>query len=240
MQVWQQNLRKVNEWLHQPAGQRFLELQNKVLIQHLHAFKAITEKKCLAIYNGQHYAGINFGYQQVIKIAPYYDYNADVAAEPSALPFSENAIDVIILPYVLGCGLSLQKIILECYRVLKPQGVLVVCEFNPHSILRYQWPESKKYSTLSVKQLQRKLFLQGFDLLNQQKFSFSSLCAKSNLLEKLGCYLWPGLGNGFILNMQKRVESLTPLAKKPHWRSEPLSIKNTRLANVATECKLLD
>lgn len=240
MQVWQENLRQINQWLEQPAGQRLLELERKVLQEHLASFESISSKECLLIYNGQHYHHLNFGYQQIIKIAEYYDSHVDVVAEPFALPFSENSVDVFILPYVLECGFPIQQVISECYRVLKPEGLLMVSGLNSHGILQWQLqrtPEFAKLTILSVNTLKKMLFLQGFDLVKQKKFSFSSLQLKSTLVEKLGSYVWHGLANGFVLSMQKRVELLTPLSTKIRWTAEPLAIKNTRLASVTTERK---
>lgn len=162
-----------------------------------------------------------------------------MVAAPFALPFPNEVADVLILPYVVECAPNTQAIFEECYRVLKPQGVIFICGLNPNSLLRWQSRKIKPFNELTflgADELQRSLFLQGFDLLQRKKFSFCGM--NSSIMpwfEKLGRYLWPYLASGFVLSMQKRVEVLTPLTPKFAWPAHALPVKNARLANVATE-----
>jgi SAM-dependent methyltransferase len=63
------------------------------------------------------------------------DPPADILADPHALPFAENAIDLIVLPHALEFTDDPHSMLREAYRVIRPEGQIVISGFNPFSLL---------------------------------------------------------------------------------------------------------
>ena len=63
-----------------------------------------------------------------------YDPPADVIADPHGLPFAENALDLIVLPHALEFTDDPHLMLREAYRVIRPEGQIVISGFNPFSL----------------------------------------------------------------------------------------------------------
>src|SRR5487761_1929957 len=63
-----------------------------------------------------------------------YDLPADVVADPHELPFGENTIDLIVLPHALEFADDPHLMLREAYRVIRPEGQVVISGFNPFSL----------------------------------------------------------------------------------------------------------
>lgn len=59
---------------------------------------------------------------------------ADLATDFAALPFSENSLDLLVLPHSLELSPDPHATLREAQRVLVPEGKLVVSGFNPLSL----------------------------------------------------------------------------------------------------------
>ncbi len=68
-----------------------------------------------------------------------------IQAKSYNLPLQSNSIDMIILPHLLEFDANRFQTMREVERVLKPEGLLVVLNFNPWSLwVRYQYLWDKK------------------------------------------------------------------------------------------------
>ena len=68
-----------------------------------------------------------------------------IKAKSYNLPLQSNSIDMIILPHLLEFDASRFQTMREVERVLKPEGLLIVLNFNPWSLwVRYQYLWDKK------------------------------------------------------------------------------------------------
>ena len=63
-----------------------------------------------------------------------YDPPADIIADPHGLPFAENAVDLIVMPHALEFTDDPHLMLREAYRVIRPEGQIVIAGFNPFSL----------------------------------------------------------------------------------------------------------
>lgn len=59
----------------------------------------------------------------------------NVVANSLALPFSQNTLDLIVLPHTLDISPRPHQVLREIHRVLIPEGHLVIVGFNPFSMM---------------------------------------------------------------------------------------------------------
>jgi SAM-dependent methyltransferase len=59
---------------------------------------------------------------------------APVLADPHWLPFAENSTDLIVLPHALEFTDEPHQLLREIYRVMRPEGQLLIAGFNPLSL----------------------------------------------------------------------------------------------------------
>src|SRR5664279_2575234 len=62
---------------------------------------------------------------------------AQVLADPHWLPFSENSFDLVVLPHALEFTDEPHQLLREVYRVIRPEGQLLITGFNPFSPVSY-------------------------------------------------------------------------------------------------------
>jgi len=68
-----------------------------------------------------------------------------IKAKSSKLPLQNNSVDMVIMPHILEFDASRFQTMREVERVLKPEGTLLVLNFNPLSLwVRYQYLWDKK------------------------------------------------------------------------------------------------
>lgn len=102
-------------------------------------------------------------------------------AEASRLPLQSDSVDMIILPHVLEFDESRLLTMREVERVLKPEGKLVVVNFNPWSVrIRYEyfW-ERKKTDLWHGHFVSRTRVIDWLKLLNFEVILFTEFNAKS-------------------------------------------------------------
>ena len=54
----------------------------------------------------------------------------DLVLDPTALPFPDQSLDLVVLPHTLELSQDPHATLREVYRVLVPEGKVVVCGFN--------------------------------------------------------------------------------------------------------------
>jgi SAM-dependent methyltransferase len=241
MQDWQKKTQLIANWLQTEQGKRFTLMQYQQITLQLARVTAASAKKILIACN--YFAEPNFdaGFETCISVSGYQHSGVQVVASPTAMPFADNSCDAVIMNYVCETLANPADAIAESYRILKPEGVVIVVGFCENSILRWQARAEQPFSELNFNNLdfyQRHFFLYGYDLLDCHKFSFGNLKKENKIIiEWCGKFLWPFLANAFIISARKRVESLTPLKLEPSW-SPMMAVKNPRLANLVSDCKV--
>ena len=65
------------------------------------------------------------------KVYQHHQPQADVCAQPMALPWPENSFDVVVLPHGLEVAANAPQLLAELQRVLMPHGRLLLTGLNP-------------------------------------------------------------------------------------------------------------
>ncbi len=148
------------------------------------------------------------------------------------LPFHSDSLDVVILSHVLEFEQNPEQVLHEAWRVLMPEGHLIIIGFNLYSL----WGLWQKVEQLTQHQLdvpwsgqflspsiiQHQLFQLGCECLESESYFFRPPIASDNYLKKLrfleimGKFCWSQLGGIYILVARKQLLTLTPI--KPRWR----------------------
>jgi SAM-dependent methyltransferase len=146
-----------------------------------------------------------------------YDAPADVIADPHALPFAENEIDLILLPHALEFAEDPHRLLREAYRVIRPEGQIVIAGFNPFSLFG-----ARRYfgrgttppwngNFIALYRLKDWLSLLGFDVVGGRLDGYVPPFAKEHWLqrlswfEKAGDRWWPIGGGVYFLRATKKV-----------------------------------
>lgn len=150
--------------------------------------------------------------------------------QPTALPFTPDSLDVVVLSHVLEFSYDPHTVLREVERSLIPEGHVAILGFNPLSLWglvrlfrggKGQLPWCGHFMTLT--RLKDWLALLGFDVVQQRRYCYRPpwqrprLMQRLGFLERLGRRLWPLFGGGYLLVARKRVVTLTPI--RPRWRA---------------------
>ncbi|HFD11611.1 MAG TPA: methyltransferase domain-containing protein [Crenotrichaceae bacterium] len=145
-----------------------------------------------------------------------------------ALPITTDSIDVVLLHHTLELTQSPGQVLREIDRILIPEGHVVICGFNPYSLLGL-WQVFSKQKTHApwcghfhgishVKQWLREV---GFDIVEQHNYCFrppiqqQKIMQNLKILESTGARWYPQCGGAYMLVAKKRVITYTPI--KPRW-----------------------
>jgi SAM-dependent methyltransferase len=156
---------------------------------------------------------------------------ADVFAEPDQLPFAENQFDVIVMPHVLEFQPLPHETLREVFRVLRPEGRLLITGFNPYSFYGCKRFFGRDRSGIwggefiALSRVKDWLTLLGFDLLDGQLDCYNVPAASEKSLQRLewlaraGDRWWPFAGGVYYLHAVKRVAGVRLI--KPAWAKAP-------------------
>ncbi|SFC14222.1 class I SAM-dependent methyltransferase [Pseudoalteromonas denitrificans] len=199
---------KISKWLPRIFGYHFLKLGDL-------SGQLDTQACCI---------------KHQICVAPECN-RAGVLAEIDELPFAEHSVDGCLLSHCLEYYSDPHHILRETQRVLLPGGYIILTGFNPFSFCglarllpfsRQKLPWSGRFFTPA--RVKDWLNLLGFEIINDEKFIYSSLARGSRLSRfepwKDFCqqYFKP-IGSVYMIVARKRVSPLTPI--KPKWHARP-------------------
>jgi len=169
---------------------------------------------------------------------------AQVIADPHWLPFPENSIDLIVLPHALEFTDEPHQLLREVYRVIRPEGQVVIAGFNPFSLFG-----AKRYfgraqtmpwngNFISLYRLKDWLALLGFEVAGGRldayvpPFAQDKWLQRFKFFEKAGDRWWPIAGGVYFLCATKRVLGMRIIT--PAWSRR---VRKKALASVARPAK---
>lgn len=156
-----------------------------------------------------------------------YDPPAELVADPHALPFAENTIDLVVMPHALEFTDDPHLMLREAYRVMRPEGQIVIAGFNPFSLYglkRYFGREQTppwNGGFIGLWRLKDWLSLLGFDVIGGRldgyapPFSSELWLNRFAWLEKAGDRWWPIAGGVYFLRATKKVAGMRVIT--PAW-----------------------
>src|SRR5664280_279795 len=113
------------------------------------------------------------------------DVSRKIQAKAYSLPLQSDSIDMIIVPHLLEFDTHRFQTMREVERVLKPEGLLVVLNFNPWSLwVRYQYLWDKKMADswgghfISRSRIMDWLKLLNFEVTVSSEFNLDSVSSK--------------------------------------------------------------
>jgi SAM-dependent methyltransferase len=146
-----------------------------------------------------------------------------IESELYELPVASGSLDLVILPHVLEYLDNPHHLLSEALRVIKPEGHIVICVFNPYSLwgLKKWWskhdaiPWSGNFIKASL--VKKWLAIADFKLIKhcytlyQPPVGYEKLFNKLSFLEWLGQRFAAPFGGVYILIAQAKVIPLTPI-----------------------------
>lgn len=160
-------------------------------------------------------------------------------AEPVALPFADNSLDLILLPHTLELSVDPHAALREVERVLVPEGRVVISGLNATSLWALRQHRARLYQRMGrgrpylpevneligYRRLRDWLRLLSFEVESARFGCYRPAVRSSHWLERfawmdrLGEHWWPILGAAYFLVAVKRVHGMRLL--EPAWRSAP-------------------
>ncbi|VWX63599.1 putative enzyme [Burkholderiales bacterium 8X] len=163
-------------------------------------------------------------------------HGATLFADFSALPFSANSIDLVVLPHALELGNEPHAVLREVERVLVPEGRVVISGFNPASLWGLRQRRARLYRHLGFgelylpdagdfigyRRLRDWLRLLSFEVesgdfgLYRPAVRTEAWLERSRWFDKVGERWWPIFGSVYFLVAVKRVRGMRLLSAD--WR----------------------
>ncbi|AVS74542.1 class I SAM-dependent methyltransferase, partial [Paracidovorax cattleyae] len=163
---------------------------------------------------------------------------AALLADPVALPFPENSLDLVLLPHALELSVDPHAALREVHRVLMPEGRLVVSGLNPVSLWGLRQRRVRLYQRLGAGgrlylpdvgefighwRLRDWLRLLNFEIETISFGAYRPAVRSTRWLERyewldaVGARWWPILGAAYMVVAVKRVHGMRLL--EPSWRT---------------------
>jgi SAM-dependent methyltransferase len=213
-------LRQMDLWFQSPLGSYLLEVERAEL------------DKLLPYYYGDHFLQIGgpsetFLFESTpilhrVRLSPESSpvfHGPSVRGRAHKIPFLSEIMDVVLLPHVLELSQYHEALLAECYRVLAPEGRLIILGFNPSSLWGLKrlcggkktlpWRAHFKFKTTICNLLTE----QGFDIEHKSTMLFEPPVKNAQLLKKLfpmeaiGKICWADWGAVYMIVAHKSVVS---------------------------------
>jgi SAM-dependent methyltransferase len=162
-----------------------------------------------------------------------YSTNTSLVCESEFLPFSENSVDLVCMPHILEQCHDPQQALREAFRVLVPEGTLILTGITPISCLglraKVGWfKQVGQFKRLfTARRIREWLSVLGFEVVQNHHLMHAfpindiNWLERQLWLEKFGAYTCGMTGGVYFLVAKKRVLNVRLL--KPDWKKSPLN-----------------
>ncbi len=231
------SLQHFNQWLaHHFLGERLLQAEQSSLAALLHQ------------HFGKHAVLIGVPQQESLLNLTELPYHAllsplnhqktrvnFIESDLHELPIFTGSVDLVVLPHTLEFIDNPRQLLTEACRIIKPEGLIVICGFNPTSMWGVRKLFTKENSMpwsgqfIHPGKVKNWLKLADFELETQQAALFSPpvtnarMYDKFHFLETIGSKWCPMLGGAYFLLARAKVIPLTPIKLK--WKQQLSSIR---------------
>lgn len=163
------------------------------------------------------------------------------------LPIATGSIDLVIMPHILEFVESPRQLLSEACRIVRPEGLIAVCGFNPKSWWGVRQKVTHKKTIpwsgnfIPVQSVRGWLQLADFKMEEQRAALFTppvgpALFEKLAFFEKIGSHFLPTtLGGVYVLIARAKVIPLTPIKLKWKQQLRGIDISTTISGHIARE-----
>lgn len=132
-------------------------------------------------------------------------HTAVIQATAESLPIQTESMDMVVMVHQLELAQHPMDMLEEAYRVLRPNGQLVVVGCNRWSI----WNVCHDRQTyVSMWKIERCMHALQLEIKHQQTLCF---WLNSKIMETIGQFIFPSMGSIYLFIAQKNIVGMTPL-----------------------------
>ncbi len=211
---------KLQQWLlYTPLG-RYVLMNEKIFYHN-------TIQSIFGYYSIQ--IGLpQINFLQNSKISNHFIIDNNIKCDVVFLPFAENSIDLIICPHTLEFTPNYHHFLQECYRVLIPEGKIIITGFNQTSffnLFKKNIPPLKNGKLIKLNYLKHQLQNLNFQIIGGKFFSYRPLINNKKILlnlawmEKAGDRWFPTFANNYALVAIKELLTTTRIETKKNLKN---------------------
>jgi SAM-dependent methyltransferase len=217
-------------WIDSPLGTSVLAAERRVLQEELGDVFGFELLQIGAWGDGAELA-LTARTQHRRLVDPHATGSGAIRADYHSLPIATGAVEAVLLPHTLEHAPRPHELLREVDRVLRGEGHLVICGFNPvspwgirHTLGGRRFPPVVT-RLLTEHRLRDWLRLLGFEIASTRRYLFTppwqglATLRASAWLEARGPQLAAPFAGAYLLKARKRVHALTPI--KPVWQRTP-------------------
>jgi len=216
-------------WLESPLGSAVLAAERAVLQEELGDVFGFELLQVGAWGGSQLALAARTQHRRLID--PQASGNGAIRADYHSLPIATGSVEAVLLPHTLEQASRPHDLLRETDRVLRGEGHLVICGFNPVSLwgLRHlvgarRFPPVVS-RLLTDHRVRDWLRLLGFEIVSTRRYLFAppwqGLAAGRvpAWLEARGPQFAAPFAGAYLLKARKRVHAITPI--RPVWQKKP-------------------
>ncbi|QEY26213.1 class I SAM-dependent methyltransferase [Neisseria zalophi] len=149
----------------------------------------------------------------------------DILMQPDFLAFPDSSLSLLIMPHTLEISDSPYQTLVEAFRVLEPEGKLVISGFNPYSLWYYRFNGKKlpeKQHCQPLANLKKQIKSLNFEIEQGQFMVYvppvktEQALKRWQFMEAAGNRWWPSAAAVYGLVLQKRIVGVKPLPECEH------------------------
>lgn len=218
------------DWLASPLGLTVLDFEARVLQDAL-ADVVGFEMLQIGRWGEAHRLCDSARTQHRWWVAPDARGPCAIRAHYDQLPVATGSVEAVLLPHTLELALDPHEVLREVERVLRGEGHVVICGFNPigpwgvrHLVQGRRFPPPVT-RLLAEGRIRDWLQLLGFEVVASRRYLFvppwlrRAPADAQGWLESRGPDIAPPLAGAYLVKARKRVRAMTPI--RPVWHRSP-------------------